>query len=185
MKYKIPEEIRNSTSWRLNEVRDALSKLRSDIADLNNKSHHAGYIEGYLSTGIVAMYHAVEDTKETELRMLDHAEGKGYKFSSRGIGTDCCPGCFACGPETSMESASMANIAAYIRTKEEGEIIVGWFNGRARVDFRAHEPNYIQLKVGACEAHLENLEYLRILTDWYDVIRKTTIEKAVNYKRVK
>ncbi len=47
----------------------------------------------------------------------------------------------------------MANIAAFVTSKEEGEEVVRWFGDGAYLDFRPSEPNWIQVKIGACEKH--------------------------------
>jgi hypothetical protein len=83
------------------------------------------------------------------------AEG-GEFFRSRGIGLESRLSCFACGREEYM----LHNIAAFVQTKESGERIVALFtavNGGARLDYRDHEPDRVQAKVGACDDHQSNL----------------------------
>jgi len=83
----------------------------------------------------------------------------GVYFLSRGIGTDTTPGCFVCGGETKPWGYS--NIAAFVNSKEAGEQCVAMFGGKgAWLDYRGHEPSWIQVKVGACDAHLPNLKVL-------------------------
>ena len=83
-------------------------------------------------------------------------DGGGEHFSSRGIGMDTTPGCFVCGGESTLHH----NIAAFVRTKAAGERVVGMFKCGARLDYRPHYPDRVQVKVGACHGHLVNLERL-------------------------
>jgi len=52
------------------------------------------------------------------------------------------------------------NLSAFVETKEEGERAVAMFTQGAKLDYRPQEPNWIQVKVGACDTHLENLVWL-------------------------
>lgn len=79
-----------------------------------------------------------------------------YLCAPRGIGMDHTPGCFMCaGPEGLYN-----NVSLYVKTKETGEAIVNLFKTGARLDFREFEPDYLQVKIGACKKHLFNLEWL-------------------------
>lgn len=81
-------------------------------------------------------------------------------FKSRGIGNDNTPGCFICGGPDGLRN----NIAAFVPSKESGERVVAMFGAGARLDYREHEPNWIQVKVGACDAHRDQLEDLHLAT---------------------
>ena len=83
-------------------------------------------------------------------------DGGGEFFRSRGIGLDMTPGCFVCGGGERMYS----NIAAFVQCKESGERVVAMFRQGARLDYREHEPDYVQVKVGACKEHLHCLQNL-------------------------
>lgn len=107
-------------------------------------------------------------------------EGGGEFFKSRGIGLDSTPGCFVCGGRQGMYN----NIAAYVQTKAAGERIVTMFVHGARLDFREHEPEYIQVKVGACKKHLPQLEYLHELTAIKQIIMEEMIQIASRYTPV-
>lgn len=88
-------------------------------------------------------------------------EAGGEFFSSRGIGLDVTPGCFVCGGTQGMRS----NIAAFVRCKDSGKRVVEMFGGKgARLDYREYEPDYVQVKVGACDAHVSCLENLHHIT---------------------
>ncbi|WP_327211256.1 hypothetical protein [Rhizobium leguminosarum] len=54
------------------------------------------------------------------------------------------------------------DMSGFVGSKEEGELAVAIFGGRAFLDFRPSEPNWIQVKVSAEEAVLERL---------YDLVR--------------
>lgn len=93
-----------------------------------------------------------------------------FSFSSRGTGQNWLP-CFICGHKPVHKC--QADLAAYVDPSlvkhvgekhfhEVGELFheVGLLIGE--VDFRAHEPHYVQVKLGACGEHEPNL----MLLDW-------------------
>lgn len=84
-------------------------------------------------------------------------EGGGEWFNSRGLGTDVTPGCFICeGP-----GGYHTNISGFVQCKEAGERVVAMFGGKgAWLDYRERYPDRVQVKVGACKGHKENLERL-------------------------
>ncbi len=98
----------------------------------------------------------------------------GEYFSSRGIGFDTTPGCFICGGEPKLQH----NIAAFVKTKESGERVVGIFKYGARLDYRPHEPDRVQVKIGACHGHRYNLEYLEELVQG-GIITQSIISQAL------
>jgi len=108
----------------------------------------------------------------------ERPEGGGEFFSSRGVGMDYTPGCFVCGGQDGMNS----NISAFVQCREAGERVVALFNGKgARLDYRKSEPDYIQVKVGACKEHVTNLQRLHDLTRSVEerVITAEIIAKAI------
>lgn len=107
-----------------------------------------------------------------DVRSADGSE----QFRSRGIGKDYTPGCFVCGGSKGMH----ANIAAFVQCKTSGERVIKMFDGKgAYLDYREHEPDYVQAKVGACKKHISALESLDELTDAADgKITKAMIEEA-------
>lgn len=78
-------------------------------------------------------------------------------WTVRGIGLDNCT-CFVCGGSDELRE----NISGYVSGRMAGERVVKMFGGpeRAWLDFRTYEPEYVQVKVGACEKHAENLRLL-------------------------
>ena len=76
------------------------------------------------------------------------------------------------------------NISGFVYSKESGERIVdGMFNNvGAWLDYREREPNWIQVKIGACPEHLENLKKLNELTIESGTITKEMVDQARNYQ---
>jgi len=91
-------------------------------------------------------------------------------FSPRGIGRDETPGCFVCGGKKDLYH----NIAAFVSNREAGERVVQMFPFGARLDFRPSTPYRVQVKIGACDAHLPVLEQLGKVT--YDAGRAISSE---------
>lgn len=90
-------------------------------------------------------------------------DGGGEFFSSRGLGLDHRTiHCFVCGTEDRDGKGHyvLNNISAYVRCKESGERVVGMFKQGAWLDYRDFEPDYVQVKVGACDQHKPNLKRL-------------------------
>lgn len=81
-------------------------------------------------------------------------------FRSRGVGLDRTPGCFVCGGDEGLHN----NIAAFTDSRADGEAVVELFDKGARLDYREHEPNWIQVKVGTCHLHLPALDALHQMT---------------------
>lgn len=102
-------------------------------------------------------------------------DGGGECFGSRGIGYDRTSGCFVCGGADDLRH----NIAAFVSCRAAGERVVAMFVHGARLDYREFEPDYVQVKVGACDAHQPNLERLHTLTrDANGVITEATVAQA-------
>jgi hypothetical protein len=79
-----------------------------------------------------------------------------YRARPRAIGLDWTPGCFCCGGERGLHY----NISFFVPSRETGEVVASLFASGAFLDYRDFEPNWIQVKVGACDDHLPNLEHL-------------------------
>jgi hypothetical protein len=88
---------------------------------------------------------------------------RAIRWRVRGIGKDWTPGCFLC--PLSEAGPLYHNIAAFVATREDGERIVRWFGHGARLDYRPAEPQWIQVKVGACDRHLPELRELAV--QWF------------------
>jgi hypothetical protein len=88
-------------------------------------------------------------------------DGGGEFFHSRGIGSEWNLCCFVCGHKESL----LSNISAFTQCKASGERIVGMFQDRAYLDYREYEPDYVQVKIGACKQHEKNLEKLHDIVE--------------------
>lgn len=121
------------------------------------------------------------------------------QFNTRGIGRNSIL-CFVCGrgmsygtPREASEVGGQDNfyytggscqqdMAAFVESQEAGARIVDMFDRKAYLDYRAFEPNRVQVKVGACKDHEANLMYLGELT-MCGFITKEKIELARNPKK--
>lgn len=102
-------------------------------------------------------------------------DGGGEFFRPRGLGGDITPGCFVCGGE----ERRYHNIAAFVQCREAGERVVAMFSQGARLDYRDFEPDRVQVKIGACNRHIANLEKLYGLTQSSRVITDKCISAAM------
>lgn len=84
--------------------------------------------------------------------MTDHPE----YWMARGVGKEYDLVCLVTGEAASL----MSNVSGFVQGREAGERVVTLFNGRARLDFRKHEPDWVQVKVGCLPEHEEVLHRL-------------------------
>ena len=73
------------------------------------------------------------------------------------------------------------DMSAYVDDKKSGESVVAMFkaeDSKAFLDFRPSEPDYVQVKVGACETHLPNLVELQRLASAHNTITPKIIREA-------
>jgi hypothetical protein len=80
-------------------------------------------------------------------------------WAPRGIGTESGLPCFVTGERPEFPGFT-PNISGFVNSKEAGERVVEMFDGLARLDFRPHEPQWIQVKVGALQEHAAVLNLL-------------------------
>lgn len=153
-------------STQIEAIRHQLFTARSAVHAIMYGEHsgwkdRVDHVHGLLTCGIVALAHSLDEVITHEVAMADRERGPSLSFRVRGIGLDSVPCCFVCGRADDRSGRSlMANIAAFVSSKEEGETIVGWFRGRARLDYRPSEPSWLQVKIGACDEHKPVLERL-------------------------
>ena len=109
-------------------------------------------------------------------KQVDHPE----YWTLRGIGSDWVP-CMV----TGKPEALRPNLSGFVTSKEAGERIVTMFGGRARLDYRDYEPNWIQVKVGVNKEYEEVLRRLeRAVSESYNILSPEMIFWAldpVNY----
>lgn len=81
-------------------------------------------------------------------------------FSPRGVGAGWYS-CLICGHE-----GGQADMASFVSSRANGLLAVQWFEDAgltAHLDYRDHEPNWVQVKVGACAKHEGTLTLLENL----------------------
>jgi hypothetical protein len=170
----------------ITDMRELMLKARDTISDVDKAYPAWGErlkdVEGLLTCGVRVLYSIREEIIEFEIKAADQNRGDSIEFNSRGIGLDVTPGCFVCGTTERHETSNhyMNNISGFVKTREDGWEIVSWFEKGARLDFRAHEPHYLQVKIGACDNHKSNLEALHeIIRKNKGVMRKQDITDAI------
>ena len=73
------------------------------------------------------------------------------------------------------------DMSAFVDDEAAGETVVEMFNAEdcnAFLDFRPSQPNHVQVKVGACETHLPNLQELQRLASQNNVISRELSRQA-------
>ncbi len=96
-------------------------------------------------------------------------------FSLGGLGIGRTPGCFVHGGEEKLYN----DLSGFVQTKEVGEKFVGLFQGKgATLDCQGNEPPLFQVKIGACDRHLPNLNYLYYLSQSFATLNKEMIDIA-------
>jgi hypothetical protein len=167
-------------------LRSQMTATRGHIKDIERAypgwKERVEHVEGLLTCGIIALANSNKEIIDYEIRTADTERGFSLAFKPRGIGLDSCPGCFVCGTDLRSEGANhyMNNISGFVNSKEDGQQIVEWFLFGARLDYRESEPSWIQVKIGSCDQHLPNLQYLNDTTyKSHGYIRKIDIAEAV------
>lgn len=100
------------------------------------------------------------------LQELPLADGE-IRFIPRGLGNNWIP-CFVCGTaalgDGLGEGSCNDDMAAFVRSKADGEAVVRLFEEagckNVKLDYRDYEPDWIQVKVGACPEHYPSLALL-------------------------
>lgn len=102
-------------------------------------------------------------------------EGGGEFFRPRGVGTDKTPGCFVCGGHHGLYT----NLSGFVDTKPAGERVLKMFKQGAWLDYRENEPTWIQVKIGACTKHEQNLEKLNKMSAENQIITAEMVAAAM------
>lgn len=98
------------------------------------------------------------------------------KIGVRGIGSDYVP-CYM--SDGAIDNKLRANISGFVNSKEDGQKIVNMFGGKAFLDYREREPNWIQVKFGVDEKFLPHLEYLEhLIKENNGYITRSLIEES-------
>jgi hypothetical protein len=108
--------------------------------------------------------HHINQLKETILFFFtthcagdERPENGEYLFLrySGSMGLDYTNGCFICGKS---KNDYINNISGFVKCKASGERILRMSpNKGVKLDYREHEPDYVQIKIGACDNHKEDL----------------------------
>lgn len=88
-------------------------------------------------------------------------------FRPRGSGSNWID-CFVCGHKALYdglgEGSCNYDMASFVDSKEDGEAVLKLFESAGcmsvELDYRPHEPNWVQVKVGACFLHQPSLALL-------------------------
>lgn len=92
------------------------------------------------------------------LERIKNPEGEFY--GTRGLGLNWHE-CFVCQHKS---DGAQADMAAFVADREAGERVVAMFKeagATAHLDYRPSEPQWVQVKIGACKAHEANLKLLQ------------------------
>ena len=109
--------------------------------------------------------------------MSDPFDYTPVRWRSRGIGFDVTPGCFVCGATKRNAEANhyLHNIAAILAKSDEKKALACFPQG-ARMGYYHGDENVPQIKVGACDEHLDALRHLS--TQWF--ISRGRIKELIN-----
>lgn len=77
-------------------------------------------------------------------------------FRPRGLGRD---GNFPC-LVTGVHLDFAENLSGFVTSKTAGEKVLAMLGGRARLDYRDYEPNWVQVKIGVAKGHEAVLQRL-------------------------
>ena len=108
------------------------------------------------------------------------------KMMPRGIGKGWIE-CFICGHQALSdglgEGSCHDELAAFVDSKEDGETVLEMFKRLGLVgvvlDYRPYEPNWIQVKVGACALHRPNLNLLSVLASKDKSVTERTLDMCI------
>ena len=176
---------------KIESIRTKLSAIREEINQINasliKAPKHYDNIT-HIAEGITCYIHLLycinENLHSLQQDEEDHIMSPGIYFDSRGIGLDSGDFCIFCGKK---QNKYYNNISGFVKSKLAGEAIVELFNnhkdtwyGGAWLDYRKHEPSWIQVKITACDDHLPNLKKLNKQISKFNLIRSEYIDNAIN-----
>lgn len=166
---------------KIKEIRDGIIDARRNVAPYEwqgtEYEHDLKALEGTLTLTISNLYYLQKRVRQWKIDKLKKELNEPvYDFTSRGIGQEFGLRCFVTGDDN--DGYCMPNISGFVDSKENGEAICAFVPG-SYLDYREHEPNYIQVKIGA---HPDQIVKLRRLNDAIlelGVIHKTMVEKII------
>lgn len=177
-------DLSKPTSACIEDVRRKINETRGMLSDIyrgKGWKDRLVHVEGLLTCGLVALHDSMKEIYEHEIKCLDHEKGPSLSFKSRGIGLDVTPGCFCCGALKRNETSNhyLNNIAAILKKSEEAAVMALFPKG-AVMSYYHRDFNFPQIKIGACDAHLNNLRALHERTEYYGRIRSEDVEFALS-----
>lgn len=111
--------------------------------------------------------------------------GRWELFRPRPLGSNWLP-CFVCAKNRTAEAGRwdlVSDFASFVHGKEGGEQVVKMFSLlglHATLDYRDFEPQWVQVKIGACKDHHPTLESLREeVKKWGGFISVELIQRAI------
>lgn len=178
-------DLSKPTSACIEDLRTTIMKACGQLDDImfgKGWEDRVKHVEGLLTCGLVVLHVAMKEIYEFELKQLEHELGSSFSFGSRGIGLDLTPGCFCCGSTKRNASSNdvLHNIAAHIDKNDETAVLVMFPRG-ARMGYYHGDPMSPQIKIGACDKHLPNLQHLHDRTYYYRRIREADVKAAMDF----
>jgi hypothetical protein len=174
------------TSKCISDVRAKMLEARDMLSDIMHGKgweDRVDHVKGLLTCGVVALHNSMEEIYKFEIKQQDHHQGPSLSFGSRGIGLDVTNGCFVCGAERrnllDATNHYMHNIAAFV-DKEDEAAVFALFPKGSRMGYYHGDENIPQIKIGACDKHLTNLQHLHDRTCYYRRIRREDVDAAIN-----
>lgn len=154
------------TRERLAEVADQIERIEQVRDELSHSRHVLQGIpritaaQGTITLVIGSLYEETRELRKlyNKTRAAMHG-GEPLTYQSRGKGANWYD-CSFCGTKGSGNGVQ-TDMAAFVDGKQGGEAVValfGNFGVKANLDFRPHEPTWVQVKLGACEDHVEILD---------------------------
>ena len=176
-----PEEYRKNPIYETDfnkTVPEIIEGIRNGLTNIHDLGFGYPFLKERIAhiDGLVVLHNEKEEIIKQEIKFDDQKYGESISFKSRGIGLDSCPGCFVCGGGRRM----LNNISAFVKSTRDGRKIVSWFNDGAYLDYRPNEPSWLQVKIGACDKHLPNLEKLNKSNGCHGVLRAVDVTKATD-----
>lgn len=109
------------------------------------------------------------------------------EFMSRGVGQGWAP-CFVCAasPTARPGGGCHAELAAFVPTRAAGQAALDLFTALgcvATLDYRPAEPNWVQVKLGACDDHLPSLWLLHERLTRTPALDAALIERCLPRRR--
>lgn len=179
-------DLSKPTSACIADVRNKIAEVRGQLTDImrgKGWEDRMVHVEGLLTCGLVALHDSMQEIYKHELECLEHDKGPSLTFKTRGIGLDQTPGCFCCDATRRNAEANLYlhNIAA-ITSVEDADALLAMFPRGARMDHYHGNGNFPQIKIGACDEHLDNLKALHSRTEYYGRIRQEDVDFALKWE---